>query len=119
LIARDTMHQNQWLAVLEEIGGLKGVHPIPNSFPQAEENQNFNYSFISTHISGKSKAEGRWSSGKSIDGKGEFTLEKGKPHGKEPKLAAPHPSGFAQKEQMMDAGSLLKSAVNKVTKKSK
>ena len=37
LLAHDTMHQNQWLAVLEETGGLKGAHPIPNSFPQAEE----------------------------------------------------------------------------------
>src|SRR5690606_38695122 len=48
LIARDTMHQNQWLAVLEDIGGLHGVHPIPNSFPQDAENPDVNYTFIST-----------------------------------------------------------------------
>ena len=35
LIARDTMHQNQWLAVLEELG-FPQLHPIPNSFPQAQ-----------------------------------------------------------------------------------
>ena len=34
MIARDTMHQQQWLAVVEELGGLEGVLPIPNSFPQ-------------------------------------------------------------------------------------
>ncbi len=79
LIARDTMHQNQWLAVLEELGGLKGNHPIPNSFPQAEENKEFSYKFISTHVDGKSKAEGRWSSGKSIDEKGDFSWKKENP----------------------------------------
>ena len=43
LIARDTMHQQQWLAVVEEPGGRKGTLPIPNSFPQSEENQEHNY----------------------------------------------------------------------------
>ena len=38
LIGRDTMHQQQWLAVIEELGGYEGVLPIPNSFPQEEEN---------------------------------------------------------------------------------
>lgn len=115
LIARDTMHQNQWLAVLEELGGVKGNHPIPNSFPQEEENQQFNYNFISTHVDGKSEAQGRWSSGDSIDGKGKFTFEKGSPQGKKPDLGSPHPSGFAQKEQMKDGKSIIKDAVDKIT----
>ena len=102
LIARDTMHQNQWLAVLEENGGLKGAHPIPNSFPQAEENHDFNYTFISTKVDGESEAKGRWSEGESIDGKGQFKYEKARPHGKEPHLGTPPPSGFAQKEQMKE-----------------
>jgi len=33
LIARDTMHQQQWLAALEELGAEKNL-PIPNSFPR-------------------------------------------------------------------------------------
>jgi Mn-containing catalase len=37
LIARDTMHQQQWLAVIEELGGHEKQLPIPNSFPQGEE----------------------------------------------------------------------------------
>ena len=41
LIARDTMHQNQWLAALEELGGMTGAFPIPNSHPQAEEKTEF------------------------------------------------------------------------------
>ena len=32
MIARDTMHQQQWLAVIEELGGYEGTLPIPNSF---------------------------------------------------------------------------------------
>ncbi|WP_416442572.1 manganese catalase family protein [Leeuwenhoekiella sp. A16] len=114
LIARDTMHQNQWLAVLEEIGGLKGNHPIPNSFPQEEENQNFNYNFISTHINGDSKAKGRWSEGTSIDGKGEFTFEKAVPQGKKPNLGMPDPAAFAQKEQMESGESFIKSTLDKL-----
>lgn len=100
LLARDTMHQNQWLAVLEELGGTEGNLPIPNSFPQADENKNFNYRFISTKIDSESRAKGRWSEGKSLDGKGDFSFEKARPHGQEPHLGTPPPSGFAQKEQM-------------------
>ena len=37
MIARDTMHQQQWLAVIEDLGGHKGTLPIPNSFPQSQE----------------------------------------------------------------------------------
>ncbi|PJJ58825.1 manganese catalase family protein [Hymenobacter chitinivorans] len=102
LIARDTMHQNQWLAVIEELGGVQGVHPIPNSFPQAKEVQDFNYAFVSTYINsgdGNTPA-GRWTQGQSIDGKGEFHVVKAQPLGGEPKLAPPVPEGHAQTEQM-------------------
>lgn len=114
LIARDTMHQNQWLAVLEEIGGLKGSHPIPNSFPQEEEISKFSYTFLSTNIGTDvegqgASAQGRWSSGESIDGKGEFTFEKAMPYGDKPNLAPPRPEGFAQKEQMMNEDGFIKS----------
>ena len=33
LIARDTMHQNQGPAVIEELGGVDVQVPVPNSFP--------------------------------------------------------------------------------------
>ncbi len=96
LIARDTMHQNQWLAVLEELGE---AHPIPNSFPQSLENQDFNYTFISTLKNGGAPPEGRWSSGRSIDGKGEFRVIKGEPLGQEPRLKPPIPESHGQIEQ--------------------
>lgn len=37
LIARDTMHQNQWLAALEELGGTANAFPIPNSFRRSRK----------------------------------------------------------------------------------
>ncbi len=103
LIARDTMHQNQWLAVLEELGGATNNHPIPNSFPQAEENQQFNYSFVTTNIFKDQEAYGRWAEGPSIDGKGTFSMVPGEPMGDIPILPPPAPEGHAQAEQMTGA----------------
>ncbi len=114
LIARDTMHQNQWLAVLEELGGLQGVHPIPNSFPQSEENQNFNYTFISTNVHQEAAEGDRWTVGKSMDGKGEFKFRFAKPHGEEPELAPPAPEMHAQKEQM-NGKSVFEKVKDKIT----
>lgn len=99
LIARDTMHQNQWLAAWEEVGGMD-AHPIPNSHPQSEENDEFNYAFLGFSNDGAEPPEGRWSSGKSMDGKGTFTARKMTPQGKEPDLGPAKPKGAAQKAQM-------------------
>jgi len=106
LIARDTMHQNQWMAVIEENGGLNAM-PIPNSFPQSEEVQGFNYAFVSTYVGNEPTPAGRWVSGPSIDGKGEFHLEKAAPLGGVPVLAPPDPRGHAQKEQMTAVDSVM------------
>lgn len=117
LIARDTMHQNQWLAVLEDLGGVNNIHPIPNSFSQGDEKQEFSYSFISTNIAdGDSQQGQRWSSGTSIDGKGQFTFDKAVPHGQEPKLGKPAPEGHAQNEQMEGPG-VIGEFMNEVRKK--
>lgn len=78
LIARDTMHQQQWLAVLEETGGLAVQLPIPDSSPQEQEKQDFNYVCPASRrtapdrravagrkarrsTAGASSASGRWS----------------------------------------------------------
>jgi Mn-containing catalase len=100
LIARDTMHQNQWLAVLEDLGGVQANLPIPNSFPQSEEVQQFAYAFVSTNINKPEPQPGRWTSGPSIDGKGEFSFVHASPMGGEPELGPPDPQGHAQTEQM-------------------
>jgi len=79
MIARDTMHQQQWLAVIEELGGYKSL-PIPNSFPQLEKYSQYEYAFISpgTHEAEKTP-DGRWTHGASLDGKGEFHVLKAEP----------------------------------------
>jgi Mn-containing catalase len=106
LIARDTMHQNQWLAVIEELGGHEKVLPIPNSFPQSEEHADFSYAFMSTMRTAEdAPPAGRWTAGRSIDGKGEFSIiGPFEPLGQVPQLGAPDPRGHAQMEQMGGAG---------------
>src|SRR3954454_11259414 len=47
LLARDTMHQNQWIAAIEELraDGLEDT-PCPSNFPQELEHTRFSYQFI-------------------------------------------------------------------------
>jgi Mn-containing catalase len=85
MIARDTMHQNQWLAVIEELGEHL---PVPASFDQSQENQQYSYAFMATGVNGMATPEGRWSSGKSVDGKGEFSVTQ-QPGAGKPNLASP------------------------------
>jgi len=99
LIARDTMHQNQWLAVIEDLGGFSAQFPIPNSFPQSAEKGEFSYKYFVTSTDGNFP-EGRWSAGQSIDGKGQFEATKVAPMGDEPVLGPARPDSGAQKEQM-------------------
>lgn len=100
LVARDTMHQNQFLAAWEEMGGPAN-HPIPNDFPMEDELQEVSYTFMTT---GKDdnvpQPEGRWSSGKSFDGRSKFKMEKMKPRGEKPHLPDAPPNSAAQKEQV-------------------
>ena len=70
LIARDTMHQNQWHAVLDD---LDEHVPVPASFPQEKENQEHNYEFMSTFREERENPERPWTQGQSHDGKGEFS----------------------------------------------
>lgn len=99
LIARDTMHQNQWMAVLEELG--KDTHPIPNSFPSELQHNPVAYTFFTTQVNGDSAARGRWSEGPSIDGKGTFRQERATPEGGIPTLAPADEEVHAQVEQMV------------------
>jgi Mn-containing catalase len=99
MIARDTMHQQQWLAVLEELGGPAANLPVPNSFPQDLEDGENNYNFYATSVDG-SVPEGRWTSGPSIDGKDEFTVFRNQPLGEEPVLGPARPDSGAQEAQI-------------------
>ncbi|EYB68462.1 Catalase [Deinococcus phoenicis] len=102
LIARDTMHQQQWLAVIEELGGHQGTLPIPNSFPVEEELRDVSYVFFAPGIEGVPAPEGRFTHGPSLDGLGEYELRPAQPFGQEPQLAPPMPMAYAETQQMLD-----------------
>jgi Mn-containing catalase len=72
LLARDTMHQNQWLAAIAELEreGLDRT-PVPFNFPQDRELQQVSYQFWNCS-EGTESAEGPWASGPAPDGIGTF-----------------------------------------------
>lgn len=93
LIGRDAMHQNQWLAALQDLGDPEDPldHlPVPNSFPQEEENQEFNYEFISTTRKERDDPERPWTQGDSVDSNDEFSFGR-QPGGGEFDLPSPDP----------------------------
>lgn len=100
LIARDTMHQQQWLAVIEELGGMEQQLPIPNSTPESSEATEHSYYFLNTSLD-EPTPEGRWTSGPSLDGRSEFSArEKVEPLGQKPSLGNARPDSGAQSGQM-------------------
>ncbi|WP_019414024.1 manganese catalase family protein [Paenisporosarcina sp. TG20] len=70
LIARDTMHQNQWLAAIEEIEAKEGK-VVPNTFDRQFEKSDVAYKFMSCS-EGTESQQGRWASGPSMDGLSQF-----------------------------------------------
>lgn len=98
LIARDTIHQNQWLAAWEELGGYDN-HPIPNNFDQSIEPKDYNYTFYTLHKDKEEGPQGRWSSGMSIDKKGEFEQKPMEPAAGVPDFGKASPSAAVQKGQ--------------------
>ena len=100
MIARDTMHQQQWLAVIEDMGGETATLPIPNSFDQSKETKEFSYAFFATAADGAAPETGRWTHGKSMDGKGEFSIFQNKPLGEVPVLGPARPDSGAETQQI-------------------
>jgi Mn-containing catalase len=72
LIARDTMHQNQWLAAIEELeeDGLEHT-PVPSNFPRERELTQVAYQYMN-FSEGTESSAGRWAKGPSLDGRGEL-----------------------------------------------
>lgn len=70
LLARDTMHQNQWLAAICELEELEGK-VVPSTFPRELEKQEVSYTLFN-FSRGNESATGRWAQGKSIDNCGTF-----------------------------------------------
>jgi Mn-containing catalase len=72
LLARDTMHQNQWPAAIEELkaDGLEET-PVLSNFPQEREMSEVAYRYMN-FSEGEEGRAGRWANGPSMDGKGQF-----------------------------------------------
>jgi Mn-containing catalase len=100
LIARDTMHQQQWLAVLEDIGGLAKQLPIPDATPAEHENTAHSYYFLNTSLD-ETTPQGPWTSGPSLDGRAQFTArDRAEPEGEVPSLGKARKHSGAQKAQI-------------------
>src|ERR1700712_1947248 len=102
LIARDSMHQQQWLAIVDELGGLTEGLPAPHSFDQNEELKEFTSPFSGPEGNGTPVQPGRYSQGPSLDGKGEYHFVQAEPLGDEPVLGPARPDSGAQKEQISE-----------------
>ncbi|MFD5226258.1 manganese catalase family protein [Microbacterium sp. NPDC058342] len=77
LLARDTMHQNQWLAAVEELKaeGAEAL-PVPGKFPLENEHREVSYQYLN-FSDGQAAAEGSWAQGPAPDGLGEFSYHEG------------------------------------------
>jgi Mn-containing catalase len=85
LIARDTMHQQQWLAAIEDIGDT--FQPAPNDVLDEGDYKQYAYAFFG-HGDEPMDPSARWLSGPSLDGRGEFSFADPAPRlGQEPQLA--------------------------------
>ncbi|WP_347755723.1 manganese catalase family protein [Agrococcus sp. ProA11] len=85
LLARDTMHQNQWIAAAAELReeGHEDL-PVPSNFPQRKEHTAVSYEYIN-FSDGAAASEGSWASGPTPDGHGEFSYRA------EPEAGVPMP----------------------------
>lgn len=85
LIARDTMHQNQWLAAIKELEAKENI-VVPSTFPRNLEKREVSY-VLFNFSKGDESAEGRWANGPSLDGEGVFQYVRNPvPHAPRPKL---------------------------------
>lgn len=71
LIARDTMHQNQWYAAILELEEKENI-VVPSTFPDLPDKRDVSHAFFD-YSEGNESAEGRWAYGPSIDRKAEFS----------------------------------------------
>ena len=73
LIARDTMHQQQWLAVLGELQA-EGANTFnaPGDYENEPEYEKYAYAFFNHLADGEAANQGRWTTGPSPDGLREF-----------------------------------------------
>lgn len=71
MIARDTMHQNQWLAAIEQLKDDGFEETVTPKIAYEYGKKEYAYQFWN-NSEGEESAEGRWAKGPSMDGKGQF-----------------------------------------------
>jgi Mn-containing catalase len=73
LTARDTGHQNQWIAAAQELRaeGFEDI-PVPDKLPREKEFEAVEYQFIN-FSDGAAAGDGTWATGPTPDGRGTFT----------------------------------------------
>jgi Mn-containing catalase len=115
LIARDTMHQQQWMAALEEAGDT--FRSAPNDVVDEGDYRQYAYSFFG-HADAPVPADARWASGPAPDGQGEFTVADPAPRlGQEPELMGGPPSVHGGVEATRNGGGDGRGMVEKVVDK--
>jgi len=118
LIARDTGHQNQWLAAIEELrdDGLEDT-PAPSDFPRSEEHQDVAYQYWPLSSGGGIGASsgdttrGRWAQGPTPDGNGEFTVVEDP----QPATSEPPPPTSTPELYVTGRGGMTQQAIDKLT----
>ncbi len=107
LIARDTMHQQQWLAVLEELEPAANVLNAPGDYESPPEYQQHAYSYFSHLMDRPIDKTARWTSGPSLDGKSTFGVVEPAPDlGNAPELQPAPPEVHAGIEATAPAAGL-------------
>lgn len=107
MIARDTMHQNQWMAAIEDIvaSGLEGM-VVPSGFPRTMENRQVAYQFWNLSA-GEESAQGRWAKGQAPDGQGQFDyVAKPQPMGPAPMPPVPNPKVYDTGERQLTGSAI-------------
>lgn len=90
LIARDTMHQNQWYAAIKELEAKENI-VVPSTFPRELEKREVSH-VLFNFSNGNESATGRWANGPSMDGEGQFQyVEHPQPFAPKP-ILSPAPS---------------------------
>ncbi len=87
MLARDTMHQEQWLAVIEE---LQEPLPAPSDFSMKNQHNEYAYQFF-IQSTAPVPENSRFAQGPSLDGKGQFSMVAAKALGQIPILAPAPP----------------------------
>jgi Mn-containing catalase len=90
LIARDTMHQNQWIAAIKELEAQENI-VVPSTFPRHLEKREVSH-VLFNFSAGNESSTGRWANGPSMDGEGVFQfVENPVPFAPKPKLSPAPP----------------------------